>query len=172
MAKHGGDPSWQSWLQSQADMIRQVEHDGGLSAEDIERPGKIPYWPIPSQMLKDPGLKDDRKAFLQHLIDWLYRSLSQDMHLSLPGLVRRTMLLERDVDEERRKVLLLDEKHRTVSAAVLPMTIIASELELEFKFGYVQRLNYMWGILRPYDESAQEIYGTYYAPYFEGQCHK
>ena len=57
MAKHGGDPSWQSWLQSQADMIRQVEHDGGLSAEDIERPGKIPYWPIPSQMLKDPGLK-------------------------------------------------------------------------------------------------------------------
>jgi hypothetical protein len=59
-----------------------------------------------------------------------------------------------------------------VSAAVLPMTIIASELELEFKFGYVQRLNYMWGILRPYDESAQEIYGTYYAPYFEGQCHK
>jgi hypothetical protein len=118
-------------------------------------------------MLKSPGLKEDRKAFLQHLIDWLYRSLSQDMHLSLPGLVRRTMLLERDVDEERRKTLLLDEKHRIISATVVLMTTIASELELEFQFGYAQRLNYVWGILRPYDESAQEIYASYYASYFE-----
>lgn len=166
-AKYGGDTSWQSWLQSRADMIRQVERDGGLCAEDIERPGGIPYWPIPNHMLKNPDLKEDRKAFLQHLVDWLYRSLSQDMHLSLPGLVRRTMLLERDVHQERRKTLLLDEKHRIMSAAVVLMTTIASELELEFKFGYAPRLNYVWGILRPHDEAAQEIYATYYASYFE-----
>ncbi|MGH7510075.1 MAG: hypothetical protein ACREMZ_11470 [Gemmatimonadales bacterium] len=77
------------------------------------------------------------------------------------------MLLERDVDQERRKTLLLDEKHRIMSAAVVLMTTIASELELEFKFGYAPRLNYVWGILGPHDESAQEIYANYYASYFE-----
>jgi hypothetical protein len=77
------------------------------------------------------------------------------------------MLLERDVDEERRKTFLLDEKNRVMSAAVVLMTTIASELELEFKFGYAHRLNYVWGILRPHDESAQEIYSNYYASYFQ-----
>lgn len=148
-AKYKDDPTWQSWLQSRADMIHQVEVTGGLFAQDIKAPGRIPYWPIPNRMLNDPDLKEDRKAFLQHLVDWLYKSLSQDMHLSLPGLVRRTMLLERDVDKERRDALLLDEKHRIMSAAVVLMTTIASELELEFKFGYANRLNYVWGNSTP-----------------------
>jgi hypothetical protein len=86
--------------------------------------------------------------FFKYLEDWFYRELSQETHLTLPGLVKRGSLL----DAAEKNTPNSDEhleQYRAVQAtmAFVLMLAICSELEHYFRFGLRDRLLVMWHML-------------------------
>jgi hypothetical protein len=141
---YGSDPEWSQYL----DELRRAQEAGkkiwGISTAEASNPKSIPYWPIPSQMIpaaKTPPTRD----FFRYLQDWFYRELSQESHLSSPGLATRGSLLE-----AAEKNMPDSEEHlqhcKSVQAtmAFVLMVAICSELEQHFNFGLRDRLLVMW----------------------------
>jgi hypothetical protein len=88
------------------------------------------------------------RIFFKYLEDWFYRELSQETHLTLPGLVKRGSLL----DAAEKNTPNSDEhleQYRAVQAtmAFVLMLAICSELEHYFRFGLRDRLLVMWHML-------------------------
>jgi hypothetical protein len=72
---------------------------------------------------------------------WFYREVSQESHLSFPGLAVRGSLLEaaeKDMPQSRENL----EQYKSVQAIAIFMMMLAicSELEEYFKFGLRDRL--------------------------------
>lgn len=73
-----------------------------ITEEEQQRLRDLPYWPIPSQMLKDSTLSRDRREQLAYLNDWHYKQLSSQSHGSVPGLVMRAAALIPGADPDER----------------------------------------------------------------------
>lgn len=160
------DPAWTEWLAQHRTFIEkgiatgivtELEAKATLSGDAPNRPKR---WPTPSRMRDDRALSDERKTFLEYLEDWFYREMSQDSHLSLPGLIRRSSSLPRTVD--RRSVL---EKQRSdgVFTTVTLVLALISEIVAEFDFELRDRTLYLWHVVVPFWGDAKELYTRRYA---------
>ncbi len=159
-SKYGETPAWADWLETYGKFLEMTRVDWGLSEQETADLTKIKYWPIPSQMkgqAKDP-------AFLEYLEAWFYRTLSQEAHLSFPGLVHRGSALLRKPGEER-EAQLIKRKSQAMGTTITVLLALASEMEHLLRFGLGERLAFVWGVLIKYWEEAEDLYKMRYAQF-------
>jgi hypothetical protein len=87
----------------------------------------------------------ETRTFFEYLEDWFYRELSQESHLSFPGLATRAGLLEAAEKNMTDSDVHLHQ-YKSVQATItfIIMLAICSEIELYFNFGLKERILVMW----------------------------
>ena len=106
--------------------------------------------------VKDPQLR----TFMQYLSDWFYREFSQDSHLSFRGLARRAGYLLLDRQPEQALWDIQKQKSDVLGTTIVFLLCMMSEIEIRFRYGAAARLSFIWQLLSPYFQQAQEIYET------------
>ncbi len=172
-SKYGDNPEWASWLTAYSSFLEEIRVDWGISDEEAaslkekeEEKKKIKYWPIPSRM-KKRALKENRN-FFQFLDAWIYKTLSQDAHLSFPGLVHRGAPLLLKPSKER-EAQLEKRKSQGVFTTITVVLALASEMEHLLNFGLAKQLGYVWGVLINFWEEAADLYAMRYERFLTGQ---
>jgi hypothetical protein len=84
------DPEYSRYLDTLEARIDELRLSLGI---EEGQESKVPYWPILSQMKREPGLEGIRLDLLKFVDDWFYKNLSSESHLSGPGLYRRAQFL-------------------------------------------------------------------------------
>ncbi len=161
-AKYGEDQKWAHWLTLNGEFLESIRTEWGVSNEEAADLNRIKYWPIPSQMKAQA--KD--REFLTYLDDWFYKTLSQDAHLSFPGLAHRGAALLIKPGEERT-AQLEKRKSQAVFTTVTIVLALASEMEHLLQFGLGGRLAFVWGVLVKYWEEAEDLYRMRYEQLLE-----
>lgn len=164
--RYDGNDAWKDYLSEQAAFVQATKTEWGITAEEEKDPRLIRRWPIPSQMIQHPNLTKDRREYLQFLYDWFYKTFSQDSHLSWPGLARRSFAVIPTASANARGPQLDKFKSDAVATAVTLLLTLLSEIELEFKFDLKSRLEYVWGVIVPFYEDAEDLYDRYYRTFF------
>ncbi len=167
-AEYGDRGEWADWFKGYGENIESTRVEWGVSEEEAADLTKIQYWPIPSQMMRHRGIKEQTRAFLEYLDAWFYRTLSQAAHLSFPGLAHRgAPLLLKPGDE--RDARLTKRKSQAVFTTITIVLALASEMENLLQFGLRERLAFVWGVLVKYWEEAGDLYRMRYAEFLTGQ---
>jgi hypothetical protein len=162
LARYGQDPDWKEWIASFQGYLEESATLYGITADERANLKKLPYWPIPSRILKDPSLGADRRDLLQHLYDWYYKHLSAESHLSPSGLAMRVGALLPAQDDELRDWRLSKQRSDQVTAASLIALAFATEIDIAFVYGLRPRLAYVWTILAQHVGMARELYEPWY----------
>jgi hypothetical protein len=166
LGRYGADPSWQEWLQRHRAIVDAARDSSGITASEVQSPSLIPWWPTPAQMKQKCDAAGDRREYLDYLTDWYYRSMSQEAHLSLPGLARRGYVsmpyANRDDEWPLRKF-----KSDSVLTTVILLHALISELELQCRFELRERIEYVWGIVSPHSDDARDLYDRFYRAFFQ-----
>jgi hypothetical protein len=161
--RYGNDPKWERRLTEQHKLLQQLAVLANIASEESTDPKKfINYWPIPSQMIKGCHAPVTRE-FMKFLEDWFYRELSQEAHLSQPGLISRAYPLIIDLPPER-----IDE-HIALRRSMFAMTTITltvallSEIQGILRFPEIsERLKYLWGLLKELWVDPKDLYERRY----------
>lgn len=157
--KFGSDPNWADWLEGLEQLVEGFKVEVAITpADEAAFSKRVPYWPTPGQLLKDPLLSPERRGFLEYLTAWFYREMSSDSHLSLPGLARRSVPL---LEGSSRGI----EKHRSdcVMVTAVLLLCVLSEIQLGAQWPDITpRLEYVWSLLGSVWEQAREIYEMRY----------
>ncbi|HEV7920010.1 MAG TPA: hypothetical protein VGR02_04380 [Thermoanaerobaculia bacterium] len=158
---YGSEPSWHEYLSSYGAVVAEDRELWSISDAEIADLKRLKYWPTPGKM-SEACASEERRKYLRYLNDWFYRELSQDSHLSWPGLWRRGgyFLFPKPSNEER--TILEKVRSDNLSIAVILLLALISEIELELRLGLADRAKYVWGILVPYAGEAKEIYDLRY----------
>lgn len=162
VARYAKDPDWAEWIAGFQAYLEKAADLYGITAEERASPEKLPYWPIPSRMLKDPSLAADRRDLLQHLYDWYYKHLSAESHLSPSGLAMRVGALLPPENREVRDWRLSKQRSDQVTAASLIALAFATEIDIAFQYGLRPRLVYVWTLLVQHVGMARELYDPWY----------
>src|SRR6266480_6776007 len=72
LGRYGKDPDWAEWIKGFQSYLNETADLYGITAEERTNLKELPYWPIPSGVLREPSLAVDRRELLQHLYDWYY----------------------------------------------------------------------------------------------------
>jgi hypothetical protein len=155
--RYGEIPEWEEWLSESRKFVEYTRSKYGVTKEEASDIKILKYWMIPSWMVKDKNTSEERREFIRYMIDWFYRELSADSHLSLTGLMRRAAPLISKDENVLRKL-----KSDSVGTAIIILVAILSELQIELDWDLSPRLKYVWGILNPYMGIAQELYDFRY----------
>lgn len=161
--RYGTMDSWQSQLsqfQTNLDLLA-VAHK--ISDSKQGAPNLINYWPTPMQMLnpKNTYLSKEGREFLSTLT-LLYRSLSQDHHVSGAGIVRIYAKLLIDEKDERRDKVLTSLKNSNVLTAASLLLSVYSEINDLVKFDRNAALAYCWERLSVVAYEARNLYQLRY----------
>lgn len=174
LAAYGSDPWWRPYLDQMASEEMRVR--AMLAIQQDEIPG-IRRWPTLGAMIskneKEPDrVRDDsRRAVLTYVNDWFYRELSQDTHLSPPGLYRRAelLLLESRLWTHEHRETLDQLRSEVYMVGMMLILSIASELQNELKFGMGERLRRLWSRLCVHSKMFEELYGFRYNSLLAGE---
>jgi AraC-like DNA-binding protein len=160
-AAYGHDPSWAAFAVEHDRQLREVETLVGISAAERANPSSVAYWPTPALMKKRIAAAD-RKRFLDYMNDWFMREMSQDTHMSWPGLLRRFRPMTAPAAGGVREELLKKWKSDAVGTSIALMLSLMSEIEIELRYGLADRLKYVWGVMNQYYLISKEIYDFRY----------
>lgn len=165
VAAYGSDPEWQEHLTDRRKLIEHGKTAVELTPDEASGAVVIKRWPIPARMLRMLPEGSDRHTYIRYLIDWFYRTLSQEAHHSWAGLAKAyPLLVSGQLADDQRKHHLELMRTRQVNMSLTLMMAIITELELEFRFGLNERAKYVWSILRDWSDEATEIYDRFYRP--------
>jgi hypothetical protein len=156
----GDDEAWSAYLGARDQLIIHAKELAGISASEEGNPKEVPYWPIPSQMVAHSG--GNRKPFIKYLYNWYYKSLSQDAHFAWAGVARSLPLLMNDGEPELRSERIEILRSRQVAIGLTLMMAIMTELEIELRFGLMERCKYVWAVLSTWSDEAKEPYERFY----------
>ena len=165
--RYGNDPEWQPYISSLARMLADAHSAWDVTSEEASDPPKIKRFPIPDRMVADKTLASDRKAQLQYLLDWYYRRMSQDAHLSWPGLARRSAVFFPSVSQEERGPAIARQRTDIISSLAALELALVSEIEIECRFGMAAKARYAWTVLADFSPDTKELYEQFYRPHFE-----
>jgi hypothetical protein len=165
-ARYKADPEWQEWLVEFKEFIDRGVTRGVVTAEEAaatlkkEKKGRPQLWPTPGSMKNEGSFSQERREFVAFLNDWFYKGLSQDSHLSLPGLMRRSAF---SGDDPKPRTAVM-EKLRSdgVFTTVSLVLAMISEIASEFPFELEDRALYLWHVLNPVWGDAKELYDRRY----------
>jgi hypothetical protein len=160
--RYGNDADWLQYITSLDQLLIDSTGKWGVSASEVSDPSSIKRFPIPGRMVKDRTLTLDRRQQLQYLLDWYYKTMSQDAHLSWPGLARRAGAFFPSVtEEERRRVVALRRTQMICDLAALEVALV-SEIEIECRFGMAKQAQYIWTVLADFSPDTKELYDRFY----------
>ena len=166
--RYAKDPEWQPHIAQLERLLTNTASEWNVSPGEVADPSKIKRFPIPDRMVHDRNLTADRKHQLQYLLDWYYRKMSQDAHLTWPGLSRRAASLFPNVTPEERAASLARQRTDLISnLAALELALI-SEIEIECRFGMAQKARYAWTVLADFSPDTKELYAQFYEPHLAG----
>jgi hypothetical protein len=154
-------PEWQGYLKGYKAALDDMRQVWGISEIDAADLKGLPYWPIPSRMLKSGKLSDETRSFLQYLNDWLYRALSATTHISGAAIVRQYVVLLM-TEEEGQGRMLCRLKSATILTTVTLLLAICSEVDRICQFGRETQLSYLWGILVEASIDAKDLFDRRY----------
>jgi hypothetical protein len=148
---------WQSYLQRYEAALDQQRQVWGISETDADDLKRLPYWPIPGQMLRSGKLSDENQRFLQFLNDWFYRALSAATHMSGAGIARQyvVLLVTKDKGQEE---MLAQLKSASVFTALSLLLAICTEVNHLCRFDRETKLSYLWRILVEYCGDAKDLF--------------
>jgi hypothetical protein len=160
-AAYGKFPEWTEYLDNTKKYASMIEGEEKITQEQVENPKLVPYWPIPSQMIKklDAG---EIKEYFEYLDAWFYKSYSQQDHLSGLGLARKgPMYLLGPAHAENLKSLPIL-RSQIIARGFLLMLMTLSEINVLFKLNKNKDLQYLWTVLSGYFGESKEIYEMRY----------
>lgn len=164
--RYGDQPAWEQWLVQYEGFLGTVREDWGVRQEEAAHPNQIDWWPTPGQM-RQHDLQPATRTFLEYLDAWFYKTLSQDAHLSFPGLARRGAPLLLRPGEERDQQLLRRKSQGVFTTTTLILAL-ATEFEHLLQYRTVHdRLAYVWKVLIEHWEEARDLYEMRYARFLD-----
>ena len=165
-AAYSADPDWAAELAKREEFLKETRTTYGISDDDLQKPKKLQF-PNPDAMIRKHLVEGtERHTYLRYMVDWFYRELSQDSHLTFTGIGRSLpLLVPRDMSEAERAHRLELARFRQVSTSLVLMMCIITELELELRFGEQERIKYVWAVLQSWAPEAREVYRRFYEEY-------
>jgi len=166
-AAYSSDPEWVEDLARREHYLAETRSIYGITDEDLKKPRKLQF-PTPDAMLRDHLIKGtDRYIFVEFMLDWFYRELSQDSHLTFTGIGRTLpLLVARDMADQVRHDRLQSARTKQIGTSLILMMTLITELEVELGFGEKERAKYVWAVLQSWNPSAKEVYSRFYEPFF------
>jgi hypothetical protein len=161
LSRYGSLPEWQNWFKQFGEVIKQQRVTFGISEQDAANLKNLPYWPIPSQMLRDKRLSAKGHKYLQFLNDWLYKKLSSEAHVSGGGIMRSHGQLLREKGEERNRILSELKSNATLTVITL-LVAICSEINDICHYERETKLSYLWRVLVEYWEESKDLFELRY----------
>lgn len=162
IGRYGAQPEWQDYIKELGALLGQTRAAWGITDDEAEGRVAIPRFPIPDRMINDKELAADRRQQIQYLLDWYYRKMSQDAHLSWPGLARRAAIFLPAVTSEDRSRILPKARADILSTLVALCLAVVSEIEVECRFGMATKARYVWTILGDFDTDTKALYEMFY----------
>lgn len=152
--KYGKDPNWDEYLGDKAKLLEFSAEIYDLSEDERKSPEKsIPYWPIPSRMLRDGIFSKERQDFLKELYDWYYGWESALSHFQWGGMSASVFSSLPEHHWHAGKF-----ESDAVYKSILYLLIIISEIEAVWDIGVKQDIKYIWTLVGNYWEEAKEFY--------------
>lgn len=173
-AAYGSDSWWKPYLDQMTSEELRIRTMLGIKNEDV---GKLRRWPTLGAMVskneKEPDrvCDDDRRALLTYVNDWFYRELSQETHLSPPGLYRRAevLLVESRLWTDEHRDTIDQLRSDIYMVGMMLLMSIASELQNELRLGLAERLVRLWSRLSLHSRMIEELYNFRYWTLLAGQ---
>lgn len=160
--RYGQEANWSSWLAEKDQVIAATREQWGVTSKEAADLKLIKWWPTPGAMKSSSEISQERKQYLIYLNDWFYRSLSSQSHMSWPGLAYRSAALLPKQDQEDRSWRLSKQKSDVFATTAVLVLALASEVEMELRYGLSERLKYIWGVLSGYYGYARDLYEMRY----------
>ena len=152
--KYGNDLDWKGYLDDKEKLLKFSAEIYGLSDDERNSPSRnIPYWPIPSKMLRDSIFSNDRHLFLKELYDRHYGWESALSHFQWGGMSASVFSSLPENHWHPGKF-----ESDAVYKSVLYLLIIVSEIEDVSAIGIKQDIKYLWTIIGSYWEEAKDFY--------------
>jgi len=154
--KYGNDPNWSGYLADKEKLLEYSAQIYKLTEDELKSPIKnIPYWPIPSKMLRDKIFSNSRHLFLKELYDWHYGWESALSHFQWGGMSATVFSSLPENHWHPGKF-----ESDAVYKSILYLLIIISEIEAVSEIGIKQDLKYIWTIVGSYWDEAKEFYNS------------
>lgn len=157
--KYGKDPNWGEYLAEKVKLLEFSAKTYALSEGERKTPQKdIPYWPIPSKMLKNKIFSKERHLFLKELYDWHYGWESALSHFQWGGMSATVFSNSPEHHWHPGKF-----ESDAVYKSVLYLLMIVSEIGAVAEIGIKQDIKYIWAVVGSYWEEAKEFYDKRYS---------
>jgi hypothetical protein len=154
--EYGENPDWTGYLTDKRELLEFSARTYDLSEDERNSPeGNIPYWPIPSKMLRDRIFSGERHLFLEELYKWHYGWESALSHFQWMGMSASVFSSSPEHHWHPGKF-----ESDAVYKSALYLTMIISEIEAVSAIGIKSQLKYIWTILGSYWEEAEKFYDT------------
>ncbi len=161
--QYGTNPEWKDWLDQYDELLEQGRELYGVTTLEKADLSMIKRWPTPGQMLKVKELPADTKALLVYLNDWFYRTLSQQTHLTYPGVEWRGGTMLRRRDDPVREGEWFKKRSDVIGDAVVFLLALLTEVNTFLPSDLRKDCAYIWGLWKVYDTGAAELYSMRYA---------
>jgi hypothetical protein len=160
--RYGNEPNSQNHLSEVAKFLRFRASRLRLSPSEAGDPKKLPYWPIPSRMLredvKDPiSFSKEERDFLADVDEWHYGELSSHGRVQWGGMA---FAVTATSDEQWVPGMA---ENSVIMESLLFMLMLLSEVEAQKKYGTNQDLRYIWVLLGDLFRDAREYYEMRYS---------
>lgn len=155
--RYGADEAWKEWLENQREFLQATRVEWGVTEHDAGNLKSIGRWPTPGQMTRVKEISPESKKFFEYLEAWFYRELSQQTHLTFPGLSYRGGTFLRKKDDPLRESEWLKKRSDSVGYAVVLLLAFLTEINHLGRFELDQRIAFLWGVLREYFGVAEEL---------------
>ncbi|MCZ2389713.1 MAG: hypothetical protein LC113_01395 [Acidobacteria bacterium] len=172
---HGDDDGWTDYITDLKVSLTNLEKKLNLRGSEKEGPiRKIDRWPSVGDMIKIVKKRSPDSPtveFMSYIESWLYRTLSNDAHLSFTGLVRLgTFYAEKEIEAELGKdeaQKQLKKRFEAYRMEILWTTFtlllsIVSEIELHFNFKLSDRIQRFWEIFAITSDLSKQFYERRY----------
>ncbi len=160
--RYSEEPAWGKWLEDYGRYLEWTRADWGITDTEAGDLKSIPRWPIPSKMARNRGLSEDSKKLFEYLEAWFYRELSQETHLSYPGLAHRGSTFLRGRDDPLKENEWRKKRSDAAGYAIVLLLAFLSEVNSLCGFDLDEKCLYLWGVLKEYFPIADELYGERY----------
>ncbi len=156
-------PEEAEWIaQQRRELIATVQR-WQIPAHWVAKPKLILRWPNVGKLSRE-CLHMDLRPLFAYVEDWLYGLLSSTAHLTAPGLQQTAIpLLEEDPDKREANL----DRLRSDGTFIAITLTVAYLSELKSAGVNVFHLPFVWGVISPSSQPAEELYDLRYRTLLE-----